>query len=319
MEQIHYAPDFPQPWDRFRQELEARLDPVDPQRAILRLHLSTYDTDETVKPVFVSRMPNHKVTGAAHAETIRSAKKPGYTVTKTALTNLKLNKHGQIEGYYNPESDQLLYNALLAQLRAYGGDGAKAFAQPFYKPKHDGTPGPRVDKVKIAEKSTLNLPVHEGIAANGIMVRIDVFHVEDDGYYFVPIYVADTQKARLPSKAVVAHKSYDEWKEMRAEDFQFSLYPGDLICIHSKRNITLSLAKGGSGDSKIFRHELLCYYQGSNISTGAIELSTHDRRYSQSSLGIKTLLSIEKYQVDVLGNYHKVHLPEKRLSFRKED
>lgn len=142
MEQIHYAPDFPQPWDRFRQELEARLDPVDPQRAILRLHLSTYDTDETVKPVFVSRMPNHKVTGAAHAETIRSAKKPGYTVTKTALTNLKLNKHGQIEGYYNPESDQLLYNALLAQLRAYGGDGAKAFAQPFYKPKHDGTPGP---------------------------------------------------------------------------------------------------------------------------------------------------------------------------------
>lgn len=314
-----YAPDFPQPWDHFRQELEARLDPVDPQRATLRLHLSTYDTDETIKPVFVSRMPNHKVTGAAHAETIRSAKKPGYAVTKTALANLKLNKHGEIEGYYNPESDQLLYNALLDRLKTYDGDGAKAFAQPFYKPKRDGTPGPRVDKVKIAEKSTLNLPVNKGIAANGSMVRIDVFHVENDGYYFVPIYVADTQKAELPSKAVVAYKPYDEWKEMRAEDFQFSLYSGDLICIRSKRNIALSLAKGGSGDTKIFRRELLCYYQGSNISTGAIGLSTHDRRYSQSGLGIKTLLSVEKYQVDVLGNYHKVHLPEKRLSFHKED
>ncbi|MFR6694910.1 MAG: hypothetical protein ACLUS6_13440 [Dysosmobacter sp.] len=44
-------------------------------------------------------MPNHKVTGAAHAETIRSSKGgDGFTVTKTPLTNLKLNKFGEIEG-----------------------------------------------------------------------------------------------------------------------------------------------------------------------------------------------------------------------------
>ena len=155
---------FPKPWERFRQELEARLDPIDPRHQIDLLKLETYESDEEIKPVFVSRMPNHKVTGAAHAETIRSSKGgDGFTVTKTPLANLKLNKFGEIEGYYNPASDTLLYDALLARLKAFGGDGAKAFAQPFYKPKKDGTLGPRVDKVKICEKATVGLPVRDGI------------------------------------------------------------------------------------------------------------------------------------------------------------
>ena len=51
---------------------------------------------------------------------------------------------------------------------------------------------------------------------------------------------------------------------------------------------------------------------------GSIQIETHDRRYFQPGVGIKTLQSIEKYQVDVLGNYHKVSLPEKRMPFNKE-
>ena len=308
---------FPKPWALFHQELEARLAP-DPQHQIDLLKLATYDTEEEIRPVFVSRMPNHKVTGAAHAETIRSGKAgDGYTVTKTPLTNLKL-KNGEIEGYYNPESDKLLYDALLERLKAFGGDGAKAFAEPFYKPKSDGTPGPRVEKIKIREKSTTNLAVRNGVAANGEMIRIDVFHVEDDGYYFVPIYVADTKKKELPNKAVVAYKPYENWKEMCAENFIFSLYSGDLVRIKSRKGIKLNLAKGGTGEKEITRQDSMYYYQGANISTGAILIATHDRRYSQSSLGFKTLTSIEKYQVDVLGNYHKVDLPEKRMTFSEE-
>ena len=310
---------FPKPWERFRQELEARLDPIDPRHQIDLLKLETYESDEAIKPVFVSRMPNHKVTGAAHAETIRSSKGgDGFTVTKTPLTNLKLNKFGEIEGYYNPASDTLLYDALLARLKDFGGDGAKAFVQPFYKPKKDGTPGPRVDKVKICEKATVGLPVRDGIAANGSMVRIDVFYVEDDGYYFVPIYVADTKKESLPNKAVVAYKAYSEWKEMKDENFIFSLYPGDLVRIQSRKGIKLNLAKGGTGEKEIVRQEGMYYYRASGITVGAIQIETHDRRYLQPSLGIKTLQSIEKYQVDVLGNYYKVDLPEKRMTFSKE-
>ena len=310
---------FPKPWERFRQELEARLAPIDPRHQIDLLKLETYESDEEIKPVFVSRMPNHKVTGAAHAETIRSSKGgDGFTVTKTPLTNLKLNKFGEIEGYYNPESDKLLYDALLARLKAFGGDGAKAFDQPFYKPKKDGTPGPRVDKVKICEKATVGLPVRDGIAANGSMIRIDVFYVEDDGYYFVPIYVADTKKESLPNKAVVAYKAYSEWKEMKDENFIFSLYPGDLVRIQSRKGIKLNLAKGGTGEKEIVRQEGMYYYRAAGITVGAIQIETHDRRYLQPSLGIKTLQSIEKYQVDVLGNFYKVDLPEKRMTFSKE-
>lgn len=309
---------FPKPWERFRQELEARLDPIDPRHQIDLLKLETYESDEEIKPVFISRMPNHKVTGAAHAETIRSSKGgDGFTVTKTPLTKLKL-KEEEIEGYYNPESDKLLYDALLARLKDFGGDGAKAFAQPFYKPKKDGTPGPQVDKVKICEKATVGLPVRDGIAANGSMVRIDVFYVEDDGYYFVPIYVADTKKERLPSKAPVAHKAYSAWKEMRDENFIFSLYPGDLVRIQSRAGIKLSLAKDGTGEKEIVRQNGLYYYRSADIEGGKIDIEVHDRRYSKHGLGLKTLQSIEKYQVDVLGNYYKVNLPEKRMTFSKE-
>ncbi|MFR6694911.1 MAG: hypothetical protein ACLUS6_13445 [Dysosmobacter sp.] len=45
---------FPKPWERFRQELEARLDPIDPRHQIDLLKLETYESDEEIKPVFVS-------------------------------------------------------------------------------------------------------------------------------------------------------------------------------------------------------------------------------------------------------------------------
>jgi CRISPR-associated endonuclease Csn1 len=310
-----YAPHFPAPWPQFRAELEARLS-EDPRSEIDRLKLATYDSDEKLSPVFVSKMPNHKVSGAAHQETIRSGKQAGGTISKVALTELKLDKAGEIPGYYRPEDDVLLYEALKERLRAYGGDGKNAFAEPFYKPKHNGEPGPLVKKVKIFEKATLTVPINQGLAANGNMVRVDVFQVEDDGYYFVPIYVADTVKPELPYRAVVAYKPLEEWKVMDDTNFVFSLYAGDLVHIVSHKAIKLNLAKGAVGDEHVETTDALLYFGGLNIATGALSLSTHDRRYAQSSLGGKTLDLIEKYQVDVLGNYQKVKLPEKRMRFQ---
>lgn len=63
--------------------------------------------EDEIKPVFVSKMPQHKVTGAAHKETIRSAKLPGYSIVKTPLTSLKLDSNGEIKDYYNAGSDLL--------------------------------------------------------------------------------------------------------------------------------------------------------------------------------------------------------------------
>lgn len=309
-----YAPAFPEPWPQFRQELEARLSP-DPKAEILHLRLPNYDTYEDIRPVFVSKMPQHKVSGAAHKETIRSGKVPGYSIVKTPLTALKLDKNGEIKDYYDPGSDRLLYDALKAQLQAYGGKGDKAFTQPFHKPKRDGTPGPVVNKVKTISKSSLSVPVCGGIADNGGMVRIDVFYVEDDGYYFVPIYTADVVKKELPSLAVSCGRN--GWKPMRDEHFMFSLYSGDLIRVVRNKEIPLTaISDRCTGEPVLSRKEWMLYYGGADISTASISATTHDRRYKIKGLGIKSLLSFEKYEVDVLGNYHKVRLPEKRQSFR---
>ncbi len=313
------AASFPEPWPQFRKELEARLSD-DPAHAIRGLGLAHYMTDEIrPRPLFVSRMPRRKVTGAAHLETVKSprALDDGMLIVKKPLSVLKLDSDGEIAAYYKPESDRLLYEALKARLRQFGGDGKKAFAEPFRKPKSDGTPGPLVNKVKLCEPTTLSVPVHGGLGAanNNSMVRIDVFHAEGDGYYFVPIYVVDTLKAALPDNACVSGKPYSEWKQMKPEDFLFSLYPNDLIKVTHKKGLTLSLVNKESRLSAVreTREELL-YFIKAGIGNATISCRNHDNSYEIRSLGIKTLEKLEKYTVDVLGEVHRVE-KEPRLSF----
>ena len=312
---------FPYPWEDFRKELMARLSD-EPAEALQKLRLLYYMGNDVsnIKPIFVSRMPRHKVTGAAHKATVKSARHldEGKALFKTDLTNLKLDKTtGEIENYYEPDSDRLLYNALKTQLQKYNGDGKKAFAEPFYKPKSDGTRGPLVKKVKCYEKTTLNVLVEQGtgVADNDSMVRVDVFKVEGDGYYLVPIYVADTLKKMLPNKAIVAHKSYDQWKEMKEEDFIFSLYPNDLLHITSNKDMVFSKEHIDSDlPDKFITKDVMVYYNSTGISAGGILVFNHDKTYSISNLGVKKLKCIEKYQIDVLGDYFKVK-KEKRQTF----
>ena len=315
--------EFPYPWPRFRQELEARLG-SDPRHAVRDQGFPLYLTEDIpVRPLFVSRMPRRKVTGAAHKETIKSGKalNDGLLIVKKPLTDLKLDKDGEIANYYNPSSDRLLYEALKARLQMFDGDGKKAFAEPFRKPKSDGTPGPVVNKVKLCETTTLNVSVHggKGVADNDSMVRIDVFRVEGDGYYFVPIYVADTLKAELPSKACVAFKPHSEWKDMRNEDFIFSLYPNDLVKVTHKKALKLTKAQKDSDlpDSRAVQNELL-YFVSAGINTASITCRNHDNSYKIDSLGIKTLESLEKYTVDVLGEYYPVKRETRQAFSRKK-
>ena len=311
-----YSPRFPAPWERFRQELEARLSD-NPAEEIARLHLATYDSEEEIKPVFVSRKQTHKISGAAHEATIRSAKKPGGSISKKPLTSLSLNKKtGEIEGYYAPESDRLLYEALKKRLEEFDGNAKEAFAEPFYKPKHDGTRGPLVKKVKIYEKKTITVPVGGGNADNGSMIRVDVFYIEDEGYYYVPIYTADVIKGELPNRAVVAHKSHGEWKVMDDKDFLFSMYPNELLYSESRKGIKLKTKKGSSRQEEIARKAGLYYFKWLNIAANALFIITHDHSYEQPSLGGKTLSCLKKYTVDALGNYSEVSLPEKRKPLR---
>ena len=104
---------------------------------------------------------------------------------------------------------------------------------------------------------------------------------------------------------------------MREEDFIFSLYSGDLIYVEGRRDINLTAAsKQATGEPELIRKEWLVYYSGADISSGAISIATHDRKYKKSGLGIKTLQALRKLEVDVLGEYHEVRLPEVRQRFR---
>lgn len=320
---------FPLPWGHFRDELTIRLT-EDTRKLRKQLYDVNYDSYadvdiDTIKAPFVSRMSNRKVTGAAHKETIRSgrAKESGKSVSKVPLTSLKLNSDSEIANYYCPESDLLLYNALKQRLATYGGDGKKAFEGiEFRKPKSDGTPGPVVKKVKIIEPSSSMVSVldNTGIADNDTMVRCDVFYVQDDGYYFVPIYVADTVKKELPLLAPIQQKDENgrkRMKNMTDDDFVFSLYPNDLIRIYSKKMIGLNVTNKKSDlQSKITvegNSGLFLYYKGLDVSTAFLKGITHDNTYEIRSIG-KTMQRIEKYDVDVLGNVTMIK-KEKRTDF----
>lgn len=302
----------PLPWNSFQDELVIRLEKDDPKNYLM-VHTDMqreidypgwmFGEEESpieegryinyVRPLFVSRMPNHKVTGIAHKATIRSKRdyeSRGVAIKRVPLNELKLNKNSEIDGYYDKDSDRLLYNALVRQLLLYGNDGKKAFAEDFHKPKSDGTEGPIVRKVKIEEKQTVRVYVRDGIAENGEMVRIDVFK-EKGKYYYVPIYTADVVAKVLPNKAAVAHKSYEYWKIMDDANFIFSLYPRDLIYIKSKNELKSGYPK-----------ELFMYFKGANVANANMSVIAHDNSFELGSLGIQRLELIEKCQVDILGN-----------------
>ena len=236
------------------------------------------------------------------------------------MTELKLDKNNEIEGYYRPEDDKLLYEALKKQLMNHGGKGDKAFQAPFYKPKSDGTPGPLVKKVKLKVK--LNSQVHvyqgKGIAQNGDMIRIDVFCVNKKGkkaYYFVPIYVADTVKKELPNKAVVSGKPYSAWKPMDDKDFIFSLYKNNLIYIEFNKPKSFVTEKGCTLSQTVDVKKAFLYYIKADRFAGTITVVNHDNTY-KTRTGIKnTLLCFKKCVVDPLGRISFVE-KEKRQRFQ---
>lgn len=309
---------FPEPWPRFRDELTQRLSAC-PQENLMQINPVYYATVDisSIQPVFVSRMPRHKVTGAAHEETIRSQVNEKYTAVRKSITELSLDKDGKIKDYFKPSSDTLLYEALKKRLTEFGGNAKKAFAEPFYKPRADGTPGAQVRKVKVVAKMSNTIPVRSGggVAKGGDMIRIDVYYVPGDGYYWVPIYVADTVKETLPNKAVVRDKTMEEWKEMKEDDFLFSLYSNDLILVERDKPICFSLMHEDSTLPKKYETKKeLVYYKGGDISNGGIRIETHEGAYFLKSLTFGIVQKVQKYQVDVLGNYTPVK-KEKRQTF----
>lgn len=289
---------FPEPWPHFRQELLGRLSP-DPASMIAGL---TDEPPDSLQPVRVSRAPTRRGLGQAHQETIRSVGKEGSLLAqglssiKTPLTSLTLKDLPNISG---AERDTKLIEVLRERLEQFGGDGKKAFADnqpPVFKPSKEGRVAPRIRSVKLLTTQKSGIPIRHGIAANGGMLRVDIFS-KAGKFHAVPVYVADAAREELPNRAVIGAKTEAEWTLIDDSfQFMFSLYSNDYLRIIFER----SPVREG-------------YYAGFNRATGNVDLWLHDRNQNQGKKGmlegngIKTVKALEKYHVDYLGRLHRVH------------
>lgn len=283
----------------FRNELEARLKLDDP--SLLReemQRLGTYSEEalQAMHPLFVSRAPQRRNSGAAHKDTIYAQperlKAQGGVTQKVALSSLTLK---DLDKLIDPHRNEKLYAAIRTRLEQHGGKGDKAFpsSNPLRKPDSAGNPtGPIVRGVTMVIDKLSGIPIRGGIAKNDSMVRVDVF-TKAGKFHLVPVYVYHTVAKVLPDRAIVAFKDEDEWTLIDdGFDFCFSLYPNDMV------RVTLKQEK------------LMGYYAGCDRSTGNVNLWAHDRSQAVGKeglirTGVKTALHFEKFNVDVLGNiYH---------------
>lgn len=291
--EIVEAKHVPEPWEGFADSLKERLSVrfgTDPFGEIASSALSP-------TPILVSRMPNRTVRGEIHKETVRriegeNEKGLARTSKRVKLEDLTPRLLDQMVGR---GQDRGLYEALSERLVAFGGDGKKAFAEPFYKPTKPGRTAPRVRAIRVYDSpSSGGIQVRGGLADNGEMVRTDVF--ERNGKYFlVPVYLKDTVASELPNRAIVAFKPESQWRELDdSYRFVFSLCLNDPIRLVRKSGGTES-ALGG-------------YFKGTDRSSACISIEAHDSSWLKRGQGVaQGVTAFEKYEIDPLGrSVHKV-------------
>lgn len=315
---------FPEPWQHFRDELQTRLyidDPDQLREDIARLGNYPDDALATLKPLFVSRAPQRRNSGAAHKDTVygqpERLKKEGSVTQKIAVTALTSK---DFDNLVEPHRNERLYAAL--RLWVKGQERAKQIEKSARessrtltrdekleidrlralprKPDKNGNPtGPVVRTVTAVIDKLSGIPIRSGIAKNDAMLRVDVF-AKENKFHLVPFYVHHRVKGP-PNRAIVAYKDESEWTVIDDSfRFFFSLYPNDLTKVSLKKEIHIG------------------YFAGCDRSTGAISLWAHDRSTLVGKdglirgIGVKTALNLEKFHVDSVGNIYPAPTEHRR-------
>jgi len=312
---------FPEPWPHFRDELQARLfvdDPVQLREDIAQLGTYPDDALAALKPLFVSRAPQRRNSGAAHKDTVygqpERLKKEGGVTQKIAVTSLMLK---DFDNLIDPHRNERLYAAL--RLWVEGHDAREKRAKEIEKsarenkraltrdekleidrlralprkPDKNGNPtGPVVRTVTATIDKLSGIPIRGGVAKNDTMLRIDVFN-KNKQFHLIPIYVHH-KVSGLPNQAIVQAKDEKDWTVVDDSfSFLFSLYPNDLVRITQKN-----------------KAPIIGYYSGCDRATGNLALWAHDRDQRSGKdgllrgIGVKTALNLEKFNVDSLGNVY---------------
>lgn len=299
---------FPTPWPHFRDELTVRLSINDAsvlQREVAKFGTYSLKALSALRPLFVSRAPQQRNSGAAHKETIYSQPKrmkaTSSVIQKVPLSSLMLK---DIDKLLDPHRNERLYAAIRERLKNHSGKGEKAFPpeNPLRKPGQSGKlDGPIVRGVKMVIDKLSGIPVRGGIAKNDTMLRVDIF-TKSGKFHLIPVYVYHKAAKELPNRAIVAFKDENEWTLIDSNFiFCFSLYPNDLIRVTQKG-----------------KAPILGYYSGCHRGTGSINILTHDRDQNTGKdgqiegIGVKTAQSIEKFHVDVSGRIYPISQEKRR-------
>jgi CRISPR-associated endonuclease Csn1 len=362
---------FPNPWPNFRNEVEARLkldDPAQLREEMQRLGTYSEEALQTVRPLFVSRAPQRRNSGAAHMDTIYTKPRAGHVLmvedkqaktvakdnaekvlrpaTPEEKTNMVIARIGVADkdskGNYkltleklgdivDPRRNERMIEALRYWISSRGerekaakvieanlGRGKdkreptnaekaelerlRALPRKPLQSDSDNGPftGPIIRAVKVNAGKATGISIRDGIASNETMLRADVF-TKAGKFHLVPVYVHHAVAKELPNRAVVAFKDETEWTLIDDSfAFCFSLHPNDLVKVQQKG-----------------KPAILGYYSSCHRGTGNINLWAHDRNLSIGKdgsiegIGVKTALSLEKFNVDVLGNRYPAP-PEQR-------
>lgn len=315
---------LPYPYKEFINELDARVmdEPVLMQNK-LRLLGFNENYLMNAKPFVVSRMTSRKAKGCINESTVFSSKYAdnkyptvcdgnNVIVKRTALANLKLDKNGEINGYFQPEGDVALYNTLKQRLVEFDGDAKKAFAptNPIRKPCNSGQ-GNIVRTVKTYETYTgggMLLEKNKGIVKNDGMIRVDLYS-KDGKYFGVPVYVADLYRGELPKKAATKRKSKNEWRVMDdTYTFEMSIYKDDLLRIESEDGIELKKKKDVENSAKAPTKTIMddfVYFIGFDTDSPRITIEDTTGCYCGRK-GIQSIKKITKCEIDVLGNVQEI-------------
>lgn len=251
------------------------------------------EAHNSVNAAFVSRQPKRTIKGSAHKDTIRRIRKSdGAVIQRVKLKDLKL---AQLERLVDKHRNLKLYDLLKNRLLEHADQPKRAFLEPIFMPVNDPSKvAPQILSVRVKALQTSGIPVRQGSARNGDMVRVDVFATTNlkgkKEYFLCPVYVHHFAQAALPNKVIAGGKDEKGWPTISGQDFLFSLYRNDLV--RYSRN----------GEDFFYG-----YYVGTDRVAATIDLLAHDADLEISKegmiqrLGVKTLHSLEKYQVDYFG------------------
>ena len=255
------------------------------------------DTAQALEGWYVSRSEIRRVRGAGHEATVyRKRAKDGKILQRVALDKLTAKQLANLPD--KETGNRVVHKVLSEWLTAEKPqEGVKALPMVPSNKKIEGrgkVQGKVIRAVLVEknEKSTRTLNeryMGSGQVKNESIFRTDVYYLAGDGYYIVPVYNYEILTKGLPTPCL-ASVYKREWKEMRQEDYLFSLYRWSYVAI-AKRD----------------GQEIEGYFRGMDRATASIMLSqSNSSQFTTRGLGVKSFRYFRKFTIDRLGNKFEI-------------